>query len=219
MDIREAIKKLSNGTDKRNYATLAVVREIDLDTLSCSVEPVLNSDFDIDVLTNTDNWIYDVKLIPFVSDTLNYNVPKVGSYIVCYYLNDYDAFITNITESTNITQTTLNTSIIQSSNLNNVDDSNISGSFIKLISDNIIQFNNGDNFGMVKVQKLTQKLNAIENKLNEVINLFNLHIHLVPTATPLPPATAAITAPTTTSGIPLTPITQQSDIENPDIIH
>lgn len=73
---------------------------------------------------------------------------------------------------------------------------------------------NGDNLGgLVKIIKLTEKLNNLENKVNGIINQFNLHTH---TGVTTGPGTSGTTATPITGT--LTP-TQQSDIENEKILH
>ena len=75
----------------------------------------------------------------------------------------------------------------------------------------LVQFNEGNLGGMVKVIELTQKLNDIENKVNSVISTFNSHTHTSGgSGSPTTPPTSPI------SGT-LTP-TQQSDIENDKIL-
>ncbi|MBL7902953.1 MAG: hypothetical protein JNK73_13230 [Bacteroidia bacterium] len=73
--------------------------------------------------------------------------------------------------------------------------------------------------GLVKVGKLKDKLNAIENKVNALISAFNSHVHPVigalPAAPPVPPTTSATLAPVAP---PLTP-TEQVEIENEKVKH
>lgn len=65
--------------------------------------------------------------------------------------------------------------------------------------------------GMVKVQDLVTKLNAVENKLNDMISIYNSHVHTDPqggvTTSPLQPITGNITP------------TVRADIENTKVVH
>jgi hypothetical protein len=75
----------------------------------------------------------------------------------------------------------------------------------------LVQFNDGNLGGMVKVIDLTTKLNNLENKVNDILTAFNAHTH-------------TSTAPSTPTTPPLAPIvgtltpTQQTDIENTLIV-
>ena len=74
-------------------------------------------------------------------------------------------------------------------------------------------FLNGNEYGgLVEVINLVTKLNALENTLNAFINDYDKHTHTGPfagtTATPIPVGPAIIS-----------PITQQSDLENITVKH
>jgi hypothetical protein len=74
----------------------------------------------------------------------------------------------------------------------------------------LIQFNDGELGGMVKVISLTDKLNTIENKINSIISTFNSHTHSnggggSPTGAPLSPISGTLTP------------TNRTDIENTTI--
>jgi aromatic ring-opening dioxygenase LigB subunit len=75
------------------------------------------------------------------------------------------------------------------------------------IAADLIQFNDGNLKGLVKVIELTTKLNNLENKVNSIISAFNTHTH----------TSTVIGTPTTPPMVPimgtLTP-TSQADIEN-----
>lgn len=80
------------------------------------------------------------------------------------------------------------------------------GNKIEMV-DGLIRFNGGDNDGMVLVNGLVTRLNAIEDKLNSLIGKYNTHIH---------PATSGTTSPTTSQESTITP-TNKSDVENTKI--
>lgn len=75
-----------------------------------------------------------------------------------------------------------------------------------------IVFNDGNNHGLVKVEPLTQRLNAIEQKVNEMLStLQGVSIELAPSGTyPFAPIFSPITSLQQTA---------QNDIENTDIKH
>lgn len=68
------------------------------------------------------------------------------------------------------------------------------------------------NGGLVKVEDLVSKLNALENKVNELITAFNTHTHICaapasPSATPVPLISGTL------------PVTTRSQIENTGVKH
>ena len=84
--------------------------------------------------------------------------------------------------------------------------------FISSFSDvDKIAFNGGANDGLVLVNQLVNKLNALENKVNSIISTFNTHVHAGVT---IGSDSSAVT-PTLVTGT-LTP-TVKSDIENANI--
>jgi len=77
----------------------------------------------------------------------------------------------------------------------------------------------GDQYGgLIKIDDLVGKLNDIENKVNGLITKFNTHIHIT-TATISATAVPGVIAPPTTTETPIAPITQKSDLENPEVKH
>jgi len=84
--------------------------------------------------------------------------------------------------------------------------------FISSFSDvDKIAFNGGANDGLVLVNKLIDKLNALENKVNSIISTFNTHVH----AGVIIGSDLSAVTPTLVAGA-LTP-TIKSDIENANI--
>lgn len=80
------------------------------------------------------------------------------------------------------------------------------------LSADLVQFDDGQLGGMVKVISLTSKLNAIENKINSIISTFNAHTHSnggggSPTGSPLSTISGTLT-PTNRTDIENTTITQ-----------
>lgn len=87
------------------------------------------------------------------------------------------------------------------------------GGKILIKSTNLIQLNDGENEGLVKVVELTEKLNAIEDKVNDFIQHYQGHFVIDPISGTAGPLMAAPPAP-----MPLIN-TQQSEIENTKVIH
>lgn len=84
--------------------------------------------------------------------------------------------------------------------------------FISSFSDvDKIAFNGGANDGLVLVNQLVNKLNALENKVNSIISTFNTHVHAGVT---IGSDSSAVT-PTLVTGTLTT--TVKSDIENANI--
>lgn len=75
-------------------------------------------------------------------------------------------------------------------------------------------FNKGDLGGLVKVIPTAEKIKALEEKVNGLISKFNAHTHIltltVGTGTAAPPAN---------QDTPISPLTQQSDIEDTKVLH
>jgi len=81
-----------------------------------------------------------------------------------------------------------------------------------LIENGKATFNNGNNYGLVKVAQLVTEINDMKTILNAFIGVFNAHVH---TSTIVGTPTSPTTVPQTTT---LTP-TNQSTIENTDVKH
>jgi hypothetical protein len=81
----------------------------------------------------------------------------------------------------------------------------------QLIANDTIQFNDGENGGLVKVSDLVSKLNAIEDKVNELITNYKAHNHVHPNG-----PTTAFVVPYTGNNLTNT---QVSDLENENVKH
>ena len=81
----------------------------------------------------------------------------------------------------------------------------------KLSADKI-QFNEGENGGLVKIDPLVEKVNNLESKVNSLIQGFNNHVH--------PDPTSGITGIPSNSGT-IAPLatTQKTELENPIVLH
>ncbi len=89
-----------------------------------------------------------------------------------------------------------------------------------LIDTDLVEFNGGDNGGLINIQSLVDKINAVESSINNHITVFNTHTHIT-TATIGPTAVVGVIAPT----IPgdntntITPSTTVNDLEDDKIKH
>ena len=89
----------------------------------------------------------------------------------------------------------------------------VGDSSLTVNNDATIQLNDGSFGGLIKIEKLVEKINALEDLLNGFINIYNGHTHVVSVA----PGTSDPTLATESQTI--SPTTQKSDIENSDITH
>lgn len=146
---------------------------------------------DVTVESGASGVITDVKLQASTDDG-ELKVPAVGSTIGILMSNDMDPTVFAWSELAH--------------HWIKVGDSVID------VIDGTIQFGDGSFDGLVKVGELTEKLNALENKFNSLLTtLQGVVIPLAPSGTyPFAPVFAGITALVET---------QQSEIENEDIIH
>jgi hypothetical protein len=81
-----------------------------------------------------------------------------------------------------------------------------------------IQFNDGSYGGLIQIQPLVDKLNALEKSLNDLIDSFNQHTHSVGGVMG---GIASVTSlvPSSLNTGKINPTTQKSDLENPLITH
>lgn len=113
-------------------------------------------------------------------------IPKVGSLVLVSYIenNSKNAFVVAFDEVDKIT-----------------------------IASESIVINGGDNKGLVKLEPLVDKINALENQLNNILNVLKTTtIPLAPTGTyPFAPLYASINN--------IAPVTTESDLENTKVKH
>lgn len=81
---------------------------------------------------------------------------------------------------------------------------------LKINCQTLVEFNGGENGGMVLVNKLIAKVNAIENLVNNLITLYNEHTHILT----LSSGTGTAAPTTSTESGTINPITKASDIES-----
>lgn len=169
-------------------ALVAKVLNVDENQYTCDVMP----------LSSTAE-LFKVRLKPTIDNVKKgvIAIPVVGSFIVVGLLNNNEnsAFV------------------ISCSNITKYYIIGDNGNYIELKDDGTLLIN-GDSFGgLVKVQELTNKINALENLVNNIlVTLKNTTIPLAPSGTyPFSPLYTALSN--------ITPITQQSDIENTKVKH
>lgn len=183
--IREGLTALFKQINGNNNAFSAEVTAVDVNTRSCTCIGISDQ---VGVTYN------DVWLMPEICDGILY-VPTVGSTVIIENNANLQPYIVMWSEIDKILWVG-------------------GGSAIQIDSDGIKL--NGDAFdGLVKVAKLTEKLNDIENLLNDLITKYNSHTHIL-TLT-MGTGTAATTLAQETGTI--APITSQSDIENTKVKH
>jgi hypothetical protein len=214
----ESLLKQITATDEPKYDKLCVIRDVDYMEQTCSVEPVDASEF-IFEKPNKDNYINNVLLGPDRdANNLNYVVPQIGSYGIISYINNDVAYLvncSNVEEVINIITGGTSTFRVGEYSINIQEDLIRIGREVEkcniIIQDDVIVFNDGES-PMVVIEKLVDKINQLEEKYNTLLNT------LKTTVIPLAPAGTYPFAPLYTSQLPITP-TQQSEIEDPKILH
>lgn len=77
----------------------------------------------------------------------------------------------------------------------------------------LIQLNDGSYGGLIKIDELVKKINALENLINGFITIYNTHTH---TASAFGSPT---TVPSSVETQNISPTTQKSDLENTNVNH
>ena len=164
---------------------VATVDSVDIGNRTCSCSLVSGS---------TDIALTNVKLMANVDDGMLIT-PTVGSTVIIESAPNIEPYVSMFSGIDKVFQVA-------------------GGSTYQIDSDGIKL--NGENFdGLVKVAKLTEKLNNIEDLLNDLITKYNAHTH--PYVNVAAPATTSPTTSLETGTI--APITSQSDIENTTVKH
>ena len=88
----------------------------------------------------------------------------------------------------------------------------VGDSSFTVTNDGKIQMNDGSYGSLIQIQKLVDKINALENLLNGFITIYNTHFHPVPAL-----GNSLVTTQTETQQI--SPVTAIADIENNKITH
>jgi hypothetical protein len=177
--IIEAIRKMASlGFPDELYWMAANVNSVDLDKRTCSVTAITGS---------SDLEIPDVKLQAAIADGFLL-VPAIDSIIFIAYSKHNEPFVALFSDIDYMLLV-------------------VGSSAIEITKDGHLKLNDGSYGGLIKIDELIGKINAIENKVNQIISAFNSHSH---------PSNGSIT-PTQISGSLAN--TQKSDIENSVITH
>jgi len=188
MTIEDAIKKMSNDPSVEIYSAVAKVKSVDESKRVCDVE-----------LVESGNEIFDCRLQSVISGADGIVViPEKDSFVIVTFISKIHAFVSLTSKIKKIV----------------VDFPELSGTVDDIkIKDTKIVLNDGNNFGLVKVKELTEKINAIEKDLNTIKGVFSGW-------TPAPmDGGGALKGAASTWASQIMTTTTQSDIENPDIKH
>lgn len=110
-------------------------------------------------------------------------IPKVGSSVAVSFVNKNTGFVCLTSEVDKI-----------------------------LIDTDLIEFNGGENGGLVKAGELVSKVNNLENKVNTMIGLFNSHTHIASSfGAPTTPPPTLVTGTLT--------LTLNTDLESTEVKH
>lgn len=164
-----------------------------LNAILCEVVSVDTSKRTCVVATvNADVEIKDVQLMAGVNDGMLL-IPKVGSQVVIIYSKMTLPYISLYSELEKVICI-------------------VGDSGVEIAADSI-QFNDGSFGGLVKIEQLVDKINALENLVNTILNT------LQSTVIPLAPSGTYPFAPLYASVSPIAPITNKSDLENTNVTH
>lgn len=178
--IIEAIQKISGTQLNDNVRLLAAtVDSVDVATRTCIVTTISSQG---------SVTIENVQLMASVDDGVLF-VPAIDSTVLIIYSTYNRPYISLFSELQKIVFV--------------VGDSTLE------ITDGLFKFNDGQLGGLVEVEKLTTKLNNLENLVNEFIGKYNSHTHILTLSTG-----SGTAAPTTTTETGTLTPTQRGDIEN-----
>ena len=174
----ELVQAIRNAVAISSSFATGKVKEVDAQNFTCDVA------FDNDV---ADMPSVRLKAVIDNKDFGLIEIPKVDSEVIIFKL------------------TTSQWVVIKTSELDSIH-LKIGENTLKINSDGFT-FNGGELDGLVKVNELVQKLNAIENKVNDLIAHYKTHNHAHPNG-----PTTAFVSPFTGSNLTLT---QKNNLENP----
>ena len=182
---------------------VASVNSVDVATRTCEVTTVSGGESTI---------IGGVLLMASVDDGMLLE-PTIDSTVLIASMPNADPYIL-MTSSVSRVYTVVNGTVFE------MDGTNIymeTGSSKLNIKDGLIQFNDGSNKGIPKVVPLTDRISRAENKINEFIGKWNA---FCASYVPGSPSTTGLPATLGTSTVnQISPITQQSDLEDTKVTH
>ena len=131
-----------------------------------------------------------IRLQSVISETQGFVlIPKEGSFIAVSFFDKSKGFVSLTSELEKI-----------------------------IIDTALVQFNRGDNGGLINIEGLVNRMNNIEGKLNGLVGDFNAHIHAT-TATIDATGVLGIITPTAPSTNTIAPITNRNNFEDNAIKH
>lgn len=159
---------------------------VEMYSIVCSVSAVDETERSVDVKPlNGDAEIFGVRLQSEFNLTTGFClIPSIDSVVIVTFLNNKTGYVSTFSEIAKV-----------------------------LVNCDEVTFNDGTNKGIVKVDPLLNKINALENEINQLKSLLSVW---VPVPTDGGAALKAISA--TWSGQPITP-TILNDLENTKIKH
>lgn len=179
--IQEAVQRLA-GVQLADQVSLVegTVTAVDLPTRTCTV--LVGS-------AESEFELPDVRLMSVVDDGVLI-VPAINSTIIIGYSKRVLPYVCQFSEVEQVLIITGGTSIE--------------------VKDGQVQINDGSYGGLVKIEALVNRMNAVEDLLNDFISKYNAHIH---------PASSGTTSPTTTQETRTASRTKKDDIENSSVTH
>lgn len=158
MNIKDAIQKLA-ATGDELYCKICVVDAVDEAARTIDCTPINEDDAPVLGVNLQANQDGTVGVAAF---------PAVGSYVVVAFLGK-SAGVVVLTEE--ITKISLGIGETTAEIIDRQIDMQVGETTIKISPDGVV-INGGDNYGMVKIKELTDKLNAF-------IDAFNSHTHTI----------------------------------------
>jgi len=132
-----------------------------------------------------------VRLQSVISETQGFVlIPKEGSFIAVTFFDKSKGFVSLTSELEKI-----------------------------IIDTDLVQFNGGNNGGLINIEGLVDRMNEIETKLNGFVDDFNSHIHITTATVGATPTPGILASPSPSSTNKVVPETQRSDFEDNKIKH
>lgn len=199
-DIIKFLNFLSTHPDWEKMDLIqAIVEEVDTQNLLCTCAPISGPGVIVSGNNTTAANLLNVRLTAQQASNGVVPIPAIGSQVL---IADTERLGTYVFMCSDIQEWCVY-----------ID--NGSGGYTSfVVSSGLQQFNDGSYNGLLIGAHVTQKLNALENLINDLIIKFNTHVHTGVTTGAGSSGPTDITEPGSIS-----PITQESDIENPLITH
>jgi hypothetical protein len=183
-----------------------LIGNIGFDTMLCTVESV-DDETTCTVKTVESGAKYKkVKLNANINDDKGiYVFPKKDSYVLVTLVDKVNGFVSMFSDIEKVTLKIDDTVKVEI------------GGDAKISCDGNIEINGGENEGLVIIQKLTDKLNGLQNTVNSFVNAYNAHIHTTTATVGVGPAVGVISPTVSTAQTAQT--FNKKDYENEKITH